>query len=83
MNKLILVFLVVALSGCVRHHFRGDYGYSVATNTEAQTINPDAGNIDHPIITGNGAKIDAGYHRYLDDDGTVEEGRIVQDISSD
>ena len=83
MNKWIVVLLALVLTGCVRQHFRGDYGYSVANNSEVQTISPEAGNVDRPIVTGHGAKLDAGYNRYLQDDGTVEEGRVVDDVGSD
>lgn len=82
MNKWMVVIAALALSGCVREHFRGDYGYSVENNMSAQTINPDAQYKDYPTVSGNGAKIEAGYQRYLKDDGKVEEGRVVEDVGS-
>lgn len=83
MNKLIVVMLAIALSGCVRMHFRDDYGYSVENNNTVQTINPEAQNMDRPPVASSGAKISAGYERYLNDDGQVEEGRVVEDVGSD
>jgi hypothetical protein len=53
----------------------------VNKNSQVQVINPDARYKDHPVISTHGGKLDAGYERFLTDDGKVEEGRIVEDIS--
>ncbi|MED5388293.1 MAG: hypothetical protein VX793_05540 [Pseudomonadota bacterium] len=81
MNKFLLVMLMVMLGACARESLRPDYGYSVNHNAEVQVINPDARYKDHPVISTHGGKLDAGYERFLKDDGKVEEGRIVEDIS--
>lgn len=83
MNKWVVVMAALALTGCVREHFRGDYGYSVENNMSVQTINPDAQYKDYPVVSSSGAKVEAGYERYLKDDGEVEEGRVVEDVSGD
>lgn len=82
MNKLLLVALVVLVSGCARESLRPDHGYSTETNIAAQTINPEAATTERGVISTHGAKINMGVERYLKDDGAVEEGRIVEDISN-
>jgi len=81
MNKIMTVVMVVLLSACARESLRPDYGYSVNHSAQVQVINPDARYKDHPEISAHGGKLDAGYERYLKDDGNVEEGRIVEDVS--
>jgi len=73
--------MVVLLSACARESLRPDYAYSVNKNSQVQVINPDARYKDHPVVSTHGGKLDAGYERFLTDDGKVEEGRIVEDIS--
>ncbi|MQX52978.1 hypothetical protein [Alcanivorax sediminis] len=80
MNKLIGIFLVLALTGCARESLRGDHGYSNENNMAVQVVNPGAENKDYGVITTHGAKINAGVERYLKDDGEVEEGRVVEDV---
>tara|TARA_B100000676_G_C17881521_1_gene734189 strand:- start:292 stop:540 length:249 start_codon:yes stop_codon:yes gene_type:complete len=82
MNKIMTVVLMVLLSACARESLRPDYGYSVTHNAQVQVINPDARFKDHPVISTHGGKLDAGYERFLKDDGKVERGRIVEDISN-
>lgn len=82
MNKIMTVVLMVLLSACARESLRPDYGYSVSHNAQVQVINPDARFKDHPVISTHGGKLDAGYERFLKDDGKVERGRIVEDISN-
>lgn len=82
MNKLMTMVMVVLLSACARESLRPDYEYSVNHNAQVQVINPDARYRDHPVISTHGGKLDAGYERFLKDDGKVEEGRIVEDVSS-
>lgn len=81
MNKLLILSLAIMLSGCARESLRGDFAYSTENNIAAQTINPEAENTDRGVISTHGAKINKGVERYLKDDGAVEEGRIVEDIS--
>jgi hypothetical protein len=81
MNKIMTLLMVVLVSACARESLRPDYGYSVNNNAQVQVINPDARFKDHPVISTHGGKLDAGYERFLKDDGKVEEGRIVEDIS--
>lgn len=81
MNKLMTVVMVVLLSACARESLRPDYEYSVKHNAQVQVINPDARYRDHPVISTHGGKLNAGYERFLKDEGKVEEGRIVEDIS--
>lgn len=81
MNKIMTVILMVLLSACARESLRPDYGYSVSHNAQVQVINPDARYRDHPVISTHGGKLNAGYERFLKDEGKVEEGRIVEDIS--
>ncbi|MDF1724470.1 MAG: hypothetical protein P1U59_08100 [Alcanivorax sp.] len=81
MNKIMATVMVVLLSACARESLRPDYAYSVNKNSQVQVINPDARYKDHPVISTHGGKLDAGYERFLTDDGKVEEGRIVEDIS--
>lgn len=81
MNRILTVAMVVLLSACARESMRPDYGYSVNQNAQVQVINPDARYKDYPVISTHGGKLDAGYERFLKDDGKVEEGRIVEDIS--
>ena len=82
MNRILTVIMAVFLSACARESLRPDYGYSVDHNAQVQVINPDARYKDHPVISTHGGKLDAGYERFLKDDGKVEEGRIVEDVSS-
>ena len=82
MNKFLMLLTIVLVSGCARETLRGDMGYSTDRNMAAQTINPEAAGMDRGVISTHGAKINMGVERYLKDDGTVEEGRIVEDISN-
>ncbi|WP_290539318.1 MULTISPECIES: hypothetical protein [Alcanivorax] len=82
MNKIMTVVIAVLLSACARESLRPDYGYSVNQNSQVQVINPGARYKDHPVISTHGGKLDAGYERFLKDDGKVEEGRIVEEVSS-
>lgn len=82
MNKFLIVAMAILISGCARESMRGDFGYSTENNIAAQTINPEAATTDRGVIGTHGAKINMGVERYLKDDGTVEEGRIVEDISN-
>lgn len=82
MNKFLVLSLVILVSGCARESLRGDFAYSNHKNMAAQAINPDAHITDRGVISTHGAKINKGVERYLKDDGEVEEGRIVDDISN-
>ena len=82
MNKFLIFALVMSLAGCARESLRGDFAYSTDINMAAQTINPEAATLDRGVIGTHGAKINKGIERYLKDDGAVEEGRIVDDISN-
>ena len=82
MNRIMTLLMVMLVSACARESLRPDYGYSVNHNAQVQVIHQDARYKDHPVISTHGAKLDAGYERFLKDDGKVEEGRIVEDISN-
>ncbi len=82
MNKFLVMALVIFASGCARESLRPDFAYSTDNNMTVQAINPDADTTDRGVISTHGAKINMGVERYLKDDGAVEEGRIVDDISN-
>ena len=82
MNRIMVVIMVMLVSACARQSLRPDYGYSVDHSAQVQVINPDAHYKDRPVISTHGGKLDAGYERFLKDDGKIEEGRIVEDVSS-
>lgn len=82
MNKLMTMVMMVLLSACARESLRPDYRYSVNHSAQVQVVNPDARYKDHSVISTHGGKLDAGYERFLKDDGKVEEGRIVEEVSS-
>jgi len=66
-NKLILTlisFFVLALAGCSEMSMREDFGHATAANRQAQTVNPNASQMQVPTATLDGQKAEKVVREY-------------------
>jgi hypothetical protein len=87
MNRNWIVLTLVAglgigIAGCSHAPLAPDFNAANSNNISEQTINPDAGKSELPLVTLDGQKGEAAMKRYRTDTGKAESGAIVSGVSS-